>query len=124
MTSRDSADPQKLLQAVEDAFRPREVEIVVNLSSENTHPAEFADEQLETTVHEVCASDLEDKACKAKEAQPPTPVKALDPAKPRFAILQWMKANAVAGWRVAVKVAPQAETIAKAAKAIEDTLRG
>ncbi|NQV24951.1 MAG: hypothetical protein HQ518_11345 [Rhodopirellula sp.] len=102
---RDPKDPVDLLDAIESAFRPKDIEILVHGSDSalETTP----DEQTETAVSAAVSRALDAKANRA-ESQP------ADEQQVRKGIRAWMLEKVLSGWRVVAAVAPVAEKLRKA----------
>src|SRR5207249_3283173 len=89
--NRDPNDSGKFLQAVEDAFRPKDLEIVVTSVGR-------PDEQLETEAREQ-ASAILDKKDREHRSAPIAASKQAVEGK-RRQILRWLQGLAARGWRV------------------------
>lgn len=121
LKQRDPSDPSLLLQAVEKAFRPREIEISVEEPSNEAPPA-IPDEQLETAVREHAAEVLDEQDRRLREAPRGRAARPkLQATKRRTRNLRnRLKVWVTAGWRIVVKLLPVAEQAAKTAKAVGD----
>lgn len=100
---RNTQDPLQYLNAVEAAFRPKEIEISVDSATDVGIP----DEQLETEVSAVITESLD-----AKDAisQPPS---NCDVEKTRQSIMSWILGKISSGWQIVATVVPVLEKLKK-----------
>jgi hypothetical protein len=120
---RDPSDPARLLRAVADELRPREVEIHVKLPPPGAAPLARPDEQLETQVRKHAAQVLDQKDREVQAAPKEAVSVPTDPAKDlvtkRQRLIAWIKRLVSGGWRITVDVVlPAAERAAKIYKDI------
>ncbi len=125
LKQRNPSDPLPLLQAVEEAYRPREIEIIVEEPSDPPDAAPpIPDEQLETAAREHAAEVLDEQDRRLREAPKG---RAAKPQSTRRGIRNWLKKWVAAGWRIFVKLLPVVEQAAKTtsaiAKAVDDIPR-
>ena len=60
LSNRNTTDPTHILQAVEDVFRPKELELVID--NDVSHNGCVPDEQLETEANVKVAASLDERA--------------------------------------------------------------
>ena len=102
---RDPDDPLSLLEAVEQVFRPRVIEIEVSAdSASETAETSLADEPLETRVREKVGELLDARdATAAQRTESSSPDGLIEK---RGRIRSWIANRIAAGWQVLVKILP------------------
>lgn len=107
---RNPEDPVELLEAIEDVFRPKDIEVQVEtVESSNL----VADEQLETLLRKKIADALDENEEKHQPEETSTVTNTENEPKARAAISKWIAEKARAGWRVIATVAPVLEKLKK-----------
>lgn len=112
-------DHRLLLQAVEDVFRPREIEITVESPAETEPAPSCPDEQLETAAREHAAEILDERDRQVRELHS-TPKRATYSGEGRRKVNAWVTAKLKAGWRIFVRALPALKKAAEIAKDIHE----
>jgi hypothetical protein len=110
-------DPQVLLQAIEDVFRPGEIEITIESPDRTEAAPSCPDEQLETAAREHAAKVLDEQDRRMREA-PPKRIGANQAAEKGMKMGAWLAKKTATGWRIFVRVLPVAKKVAEIAKDI------
>jgi hypothetical protein len=113
LRSRDAEDPRKWLDAIEQAFRPNEMWVIVDDSPDTPDPDySLADEVLETTVRARVAETLDQRDAIAKSKPSVSgPAPARDITRRLFVIRKWVHTRLKSGWKIAVKFLSVANSI-------------
>ena len=116
---RDPNDPARLLKAVADELRPREVEIRVKSQAPDNDPPTLANEPLETQAREHAEQvlDRRDRQIRSgQEAATTSADPAADLTKRRSRVRAMLGRLVAGGWRITLKVLPVAERVARIVK--------
>ena len=100
---RNPDDPLALLEAIEEVFRPKDIEISVQEVDDNQSNV-IPDEQLETQAREVVAKELD-----KRDTEVNAPELAPEEAKQRTR--SWLAEKVAAGWALGVKILPTLQKV-------------
>lgn len=100
---RNPDDPLALLEAVEEVFRPKDIEISVQSDDDDTEQS-TPNEQLETKAREAAAQTLDERAAEDKRDKK-------DPEKAKKRLRAWIAEKIVVGWKIFVKILPTLQKV-------------
>ena len=100
---RNPDDPHALLEAVEEVFRPRDIEICVQSATDDLAEPK-PNEQLETKGREAAAQALDKRNAEVKPSEQ-------DPKEAKRRLRSWIADRIAAGWKVFVKILPTLQKV-------------